>query len=235
VESLPPIASWYAFLLIDDDDFEAVYAAHSGPARRFGYFRHFTEDGSRRGVLVVWVDASRKEDAMIKAVEMYAMMRSGSGLEWRDPRLLAVREQDEEVSLHDRLIVEAAELIALGRYELVVLRAQTAAELAAERCYERLIAPRLIPPQRRKAPRLLSRTLADERTRNVFQAITGLRPDAEPWWSMYAEHLRRRNAVVHSGEAVSRTEAEASVSATLCFITYMESDGHADPAEVEAG
>jgi hypothetical protein len=227
------LSLWHAFLAIDTDDFEALDGVRPGIHRRYGYVCNHTDDGTRRGVLVVWLDSSSRDDAMIKAAEVYVMLRSGAGLGWRDPRAFAAGDAAGSASLHDRLILDASELIVQQRYELVTLRVQTAAELAAERCFERLIGPKLTPKQQAKASRLIGRTLADERTRNIFEAITGLRPDAESWWPAYTQHLRRRNAVVHSGASVTQHDAEASVGAVLEYVAFMESS--CTPSPPEAG
>lgn len=150
------------------------------------------------------------------------LIRSSAGFDWLDPAVMSVRAASDALSIGEALVLDASELLADGRNELVVLRVQTAAELAAEHAYRRLIGPKLSAEHRSKATKLISRTLGDDRSRNLFEAITGLRVDAQAWWPDYTAHLRRRNAVVHAGARVERTGAETSVRAALSFIAFMD-------------
>jgi hypothetical protein len=214
---------WYALLRIDGDDFVAL-DKRQGPAAaqpKLGYIIDYISGGSKVGTLVLWLTAAERDDALTKAAETYVSLRASAGLCWRDPRILGVRGSGEVLSLHDEIVLEAAHLTAEGRYELAVLRVQTVAELAAEQAYQALFGPKLSPEHQPEAGRLISRTLSDERSRNILQAITGLRPDHEEWWPEYREHIRRRNEVTHAGRAVDRSEAEASVRAALRFVDYL--------------
>lgn len=217
------MSGWRVLMRLRDDDLQAVDAAAKRSMRpRFGVLSNLGTETNPIGLLVLRIDANTRQGALSKAAEQYVGMRSSSGLDWLDPQIISVRSTLEETPVSEGLIFDAAELLADGRNELVVLRVQTAAELAAERAYRRLIGPKLSPEHRSKATRLISRTLSDERSRNLFQAITGLRVDTQAWWPDYRAHLQRRNAVVHAGAQVERKSAEASVRAVLSFMAFID-------------
>lgn len=212
---------WHVVLGLRADDLDAVRHAKTRPLQpRFGVLSHLGGDEDGTGLLVLWFRCDSRDAALTKAVEAYVKMRASAGLGWLDPLILSVRSPGESLLVDEALLLEAAELMAADRSEVVVLRAQTAAEVAVERAFVRLIGPKLTTAQRSKAGRLISRTLRDDRSRNILEAITGMRPDQETWWTEYANHLQRRNEVVHAGRTVTQHEAESSVRAVLRLIHF---------------
>jgi len=94
------------------------------------------------------------------------------------------------------------------------VRIQTACELHIAEAVSHLLAEH---PSGVDAAKLIRRpmTLRDERSRALLHLLTGRQVEQEPWWSEYVLHLRRRNAVVHDGVAVTYEDCVRSLEASL--------------------
>jgi hypothetical protein len=116
--------------------------------------------------------------------------------------------------LFQALLNSATHLLSIGQHGAAVLVAQTAIEV----CTERIIATSL---EKRGAGFLQewiqSRTRpytpgASEPTKALYQLLTGDDGIAQaPFWPRLTDHVKRRHAVGHRGQAVELNDAEDSV------------------------
>jgi hypothetical protein len=124
---------------------------------------------------------------------------------------------------HVRLLAEARGLIGGEEYQLAVVLAQVACELRAEQafgaCYERKAIGELAKPIRRLIP---AYDLTNDRVRPLYEALTGDRLAAAPFWEELLAHAERRDDVVHRGRPVTRAEAEASVAVAERLIRHLD-------------
>jgi hypothetical protein len=97
------------------------------------------------------------------------------------------------------------------RYELAVIRIQTACEMDTLATYNRLqCAGQQALKHLRFAPSLM-----DKQSRALLELVSGRRIQDEPWWEEYCTHVKRRNRIVHEGLEVDRNGAVASLEVAL--------------------
>ena len=128
---------------------------------------------------------------------------------------------------------EAHALHKQRRHELAVVRLQTACELHIAEAVGHLLAEH---PSGVEAAKLVRRplTLRDERSRALMHLLTGRQVEQEPWWSEYVLHLRRRNAVVHEGVAVTYEDCVRSIEASLGLQRWLLEVRGADLSDLDA-
>lgn len=109
-----------------------------------------------------------------------------------------------------------------GDYEVAVVTAQMAAEIASEQVItaylERKQVPELVEPLAGLAS---SYSLSNDRVLKLYNALTGDLVQQEPFWQAYKEHARRRGRIVHESERTDKAAAEASVVAVEQLILHL--------------
>jgi HEPN domain-containing protein len=119
---------------------------------------------------------------------------------WDDPR-------------HERLRREAAEFFAEERYDLAVVRAQTACEVLALTAIAGALRGAIGRERGDRLSKTMRPALSDKATQEILAALTGSHPRKTSWWEAYSVHRSRRNHIVHGGQQVTRAEAEESLEA----------------------
>jgi hypothetical protein len=135
------------------------------------------------------VDAATADEAASAARHLYRRMRDAAGLPKADATILGyISPWWHQQSVATQLGQEATQLRNQGRYELSVLRLQTAVELHIRDALTRLL-KQLRPDA--QADRLLRRgaTLADRQSQALVHLLTGTEVQRAPWWQNYEAHV----------------------------------------------
>ena len=181
----------------------------------------FPGDEDPVATLTLQVLAESDPEAREVGAPLYHAIMLKAGLQPDDKALLGTLTPIFGPLPHMRFLDEAERLSMDDRHEFAVLRAQTAAELFGTDAMHGILAGRLSPKWRQGSAGLIKRTLSDTRSRSLFEALTGSRPEHQPWWENYRRHLARRNAVVHQGLSVSADDARESIEAVRSFMEYL--------------
>jgi hypothetical protein len=180
----------------------------------------FDGDVPPLATIALSVRASTPDEARIDATRVFRTIMERLGCPEVEPDVLGVGSPIFEDRV-ESLVAEALHLVAQGRHEVAVLRAHTAAEIFAKTALGTMFAGRLSEDRRAHGHRMVRLNLNDARSLDVFEALTGSRPDRQAWWDDYRVHLARRHAVAHEGEWVSRDGAMSSIAAARGFIEYL--------------
>jgi hypothetical protein len=212
----PDPGPWQIHIALKAEEKERVQAAAPRfiPAERFELRTELVDGGDGDTILALRVFAESSEQAEEEAASIYRRIREAAGLP-RDPVLVLGYLSPWWRQPRSRdMGKEALELLRQDRNELAVIRVQTACEL---RVAETLTTILLERHPEADANRLVRRpaTLRDEYSRALFHLVTGKRIQDADWWPRYIEHLKRRNAIVHEGVAISRDDATASIDVSL--------------------
>jgi hypothetical protein len=173
-------------------------------------------------VLSIEVRTEKQEDAEKRASELYARAREQADLLPRDAPVLGALSPIFAASPHERLLDEAASHIDHQRYELAVVRAQTACEVYARLALDRVARDVAERDQNRPSSLFRSVSLRARPDRALLRALTGHQIADEKWWTSYCEHVERRNEIVHAGISVTEREARESLEAAEAFIAFLQ-------------
>jgi hypothetical protein len=64
--------------------------------------------------------------------------------------------------------------------------------------------------------------LANERVRNLYNAVTGDEIQKQTFWQQFKESATRRNKAVHQGRIATKAEAEASFNVASGLVAYLK-------------
>lgn len=205
---------WSVHIAIDPGDRDPVLAAAPQvmPTERIRVYVD-AEDGEGDGIAALSVFANSSEEAIEEAGYKYRKIRESAALVSGETLVLGYTSPSWENPAR-RVDKEAHELLRQDRCELAVIRAQTGCELH--------IAEALVALLRKQHPHadvdaLVRRpaTLRDKQSKALLELLTGQRVQDQNWWTDYVDHLKRRNAIVHEGLAVTHADAQASIRAVL--------------------
>jgi hypothetical protein len=206
---------WQVHIALDPADRDAVSEAAPVvvPAEHVEIHTEITDNREGDALLALRVFATTAKEATEEAGETYARIRARAGLPAAPILVLGYISPWWRQHRTADLSKEALELNKQGRHELAVMRIQTVCELAIADALTRLLSDQ--HPEAEPA-RLIRRptTLRDEHSKAFLHMLTGRRVQEEAWWPRYVEHLKRRNAIVHDGLAVTREDAIASIEAS---------------------
>jgi HEPN domain-containing protein len=178
------------------------------------------DDDGESPTLLIDVRAKSHAAAEVEGGQIYARARKEAALPSAPPLLLGVLTPLFGPEPYGRLLDDARVLIESQRYELAVVRAQTACELFARQALDWL-AIGLVSADQQPSSLFRKLSLVDRRDRALLQALTGMAIHREAWWDGYRGHLTRRNQVVHDGLSVSEQQADASLKAAHLFIAFL--------------
>jgi hypothetical protein len=63
--------------------------------------------------------------------------------------------------------------------------------------------------------------LANDRVRNLYNAVTGKEIQQQSFWNAFKESATRRNQAVHEGRILTKVEAEASLKAATDLVAFL--------------
>ena len=127
------------------------------------------------------------------------------------------------ITYPEALLTTAQGLIARGDFSIAVVVAHMACEISAERALSRTFAAKGIEYLGESVGDLLpGYNLANERVRNLYNALTGDQIQKQSFWKAFKESASRRNAAVHKGSIMTKEEAEASYKAASDLVAYLQ-------------
>jgi hypothetical protein len=137
---------------------------------------------------------------------------------------IAIRSTATATVIHysEALLAKAQDLIARGEFSIAVVVAHMACEIAVERAISRAFAARGIEYLKDPVFDLLQGyNLANERIRNLYNAVTETEIQRQPFWQAFKESATRRNKSVHKGAPVTRAEADNSYNAARDLVAQL--------------
>ncbi len=127
------------------------------------------------------------------------------------------------ITYPETLLTAAQSLIASGEFSIAVVVAHMASEISAERALSRAFTAKSIGYLERSVEDLLpGYNLANDRVRNLYNAVTGEQIEEQSFWQAFKESATRRNQAVHEGRIVTKGEAEASYKAASDLVAYLK-------------
>lgn len=143
--------------------------------------------------------------ARIEPFEPDIISLSGPWGGWEDPR-------------HEQLRADADTLMAEGRFDLAVVRAQSACEVLARSAIAGAFRGAVGRDRGDALAKIANPALSDGATQKIIGTLTGSNPTEQRWWKDYKIHLTRRNQVAHGGRELTHLDAEASLEVVdLCM------------------
>jgi hypothetical protein len=209
---------WQVHVSVTPQELEALRAPAAAvmPLEHLEFHTGPTDGPEGEAILAMRVQASTVEEAIGEARHMYRKLRVAADLPPDDtPSILGyISPWWRRGSVHQHIAKEAHELHRQGRYELAVLRIQTACELRVAETLTRLLRDAHSDAQ---VDRLIRRptTLADQQTQALAHMLTGQAVQQTPWWFAYTQHLKRRNEIAHRGLEITGDESRASLKAAI--------------------
>lgn len=129
------------------------------------------------------------------------------------------------VSYPEALLSTAQRLIAEGEFANAVAIAHMACEISTENALSRTFATKGIGYLEESIEDLLpSFSLANDRVRNLYNAVTGNEIQKQPFWQTFKESAKRRNDIARKGKgaAVTKMDAEDSFKAVSDLIMFLK-------------
>jgi hypothetical protein len=221
-----PDDRWHVRLALDPAEVEAIRVAMYAVLSPEQWEVRLPDiPGEEAPVLSIEVRTAKQEDAEQQARDVYAEAREAAQLRPCDAEVLGALSPIFAAAPHDRLLGEAATHIEQKRFELAVVRAQTACEVYARLALDR-IARDVAEPGTKPSSLFRSVSLRDRSDRALFLALTGFQIGAERWWGSYRAHVERRNEIIHAGISVTDQEAMGSMVAAEAFIAFLQARWH---------
>lgn len=208
---------------VPEEEADAIESALGDPWARHlsGLFEREPADGVAEFLLDAVADS--EEDAVIRVTEIYQSLREAAGLQPAEPNVLFVSPPWVGTALlaHRRQLDRSKALLDAGQPDLAVVIAHVAFEmLIRDAINEELEARKL--DWLGAHIKFRSYSLADKQQRRYWKDLMGdAIVESEPW-NDYANHVTRRNLIVHEGRPVEPADASASISAIEAMIEHVE-------------
>jgi len=129
----------------------------------------------------------------------------------------------ELITYPQKLLATCKGFIEGGQYDMSVVVAHMACEIATERTLSAAFTSQGI--QHLKGPILdflNGYSLANDRTRKFYTALTGDHIEQQSFWLAFKESAARRNKIIHSGSVISQAEAQSSYEAASDFVSHLK-------------
>lgn len=127
------------------------------------------------------------------------------------------------ITYPEALLTTTQDLIARGEFSIAVVVAHMACEISAERALSRTFIAKGIGYLEESVEDLLpGYNLANDRVRNLYNAVTGDQIQKQSFWQAFKESAIRRNQAVHKGRTMTKGEAEASYKAASDLVAYLK-------------
>jgi hypothetical protein len=124
---------------------------------------------------------------------------------------------------HRKLLDQAQAALRAETNEFSVVLAQAAAEMCTEWALTVMFTNRDLAVLAEPVLDLFQSTnICNEKLHSVFAAISGDRPNQQPFWKDLKLHTDLRNDIVHRGARASPVQATASLEAVTKFVEYTE-------------
>lgn len=192
------------------------------PPDRYGFITEINPDGSDGQTTLDFEIASSGDDLSELAEAAWAQLLRTAGTEWTAPSFVGFMPPTwGNNPRHEQLRREASELFADKRYDLAVLRAQTACEVFASTAIAGALRGAIGRERGDGLSRVTRASLSDAATQAILAALTGSQPRHAAWWNAYRLHLQRRNQVAHGGKQLTRVEAAESLRAVDACVDWL--------------
>ena len=114
-------------------------------------------------------------------------------------------------------------MIAEEEFGVAVVVAHMACEISAERALSRAYEAKDTGFLGESATMMLpSYNLANDRVRNLYNAVTRKEIQQQSFWPAFMESASRRNQAVHEGRIMTKAEAEASYKAASDLVAFLK-------------
>lgn len=204
---------WSVSLLLDEADAGPMSGAIPWPLEDVRELRIGSVPGvSDLPSMTVELRASSAEMAEDRARSIARQIRRAAGLPDAILPLAWVAPLKEDEASSNRFLDQASELLESEFFELAVVAAQIHLELQLRvllrRAVEALGSPRWA--QRLLVTRGLT-TLGNDLSYAIVELLLGVDVTQLPEWTRFPAHLKRRQAIIHEGQAVGEKDAAESV------------------------
>jgi hypothetical protein len=123
----------------------------------------------------------------------------------------------------ESLLKSVRSLIDQGEYSIAIVAAHIACEVSAERAFSRAFAAKGIASLEEPVEDLLPGfNLANERVRKLYNALSGVEIEKQPFWQAFKASATRRNKVVHNGLIAEQAHAEDSYKAACDLVAFLK-------------
>lgn len=123
---------------------------------------------------------------------------------------------------HKVLLETAKRLQREKHHEVAVVASMMACETASERAFTHFFEARGLTEFREPIEGFFaSYSLANDRVRKFYIALSGDSIHESPFWARFKESVRVRNAVVHDGARATADEAVAAVTVSTEFVEHI--------------
>lgn len=183
------------------------------------FSRPSNDDPGEPSTITFEIDAIDGNDARLRAQHLLLKAKRAAGLkEELSPVVWVALLSGRGGSDSGHRFLEAAEeLIVDGRYDLAVVAAQVHLEAHVAALVKATMASEPSELVRAVYERQRGWAPHSQAARSLLELLLGLRMEEFPRWADYKAHVRRRNDVVHEGQAVDVDSAKTSVSIALDF------------------
>jgi hypothetical protein len=129
----------------------------------------------------------------------------------------------EFVTYPQRLLRLARRLIDEGEFNIAVVAAHMACEIATEGSLSGAFLTRGIPDLEDPVMEFVNgHNLATPRIRELYTALTGDEVQKAVFWQKFKESAARRNNIIHAGAHAGKAEAEESYKAANDLVTHLK-------------
>ena len=120
--------------------------------------------------------------------------------------------------LPDAQLNSVKDLLARKLWEVTVVSAQTACEIATAQVFDRFIEKKRLKPY----PEWRVYNLANGRILKLYKKVTG-DTDIEgvAWWPDFTAHTDLRHRIIHKGATASEPEARRSYAVAKNLVSYL--------------
>jgi len=128
------------------------------------------------------------------------------------------------IPYHKALLETARKLLGDGHPEVALIVNHMACEVYAEQVISAAFKKRGIEDLEGPVGELYSgSSLGNERVRELYVALTKDQIQAATFWSEYATSYKLRNKAIHSGERITKEQAQASCDVAAEFVAHLDS------------
>lgn len=169
------------------------------------------------------LEAPDASSAEARAQARAASARQAAGLKSAEMPVAWVAPLQAGEASSQRFLACAGDLLDLGQFEMAVVAAQIHFEIQVRTLLDHAAEGRGGASwARRLADARGVGSLQTDHSKAAVQLLLGVDPtDLKPEWSHYVAHRKRRNDIVHEGQAVGRREGMASIAATRALWTRL--------------
>jgi hypothetical protein len=127
------------------------------------------------------------------------------------------------IAYPEALLATAWRLIADGEFGVAVIVAHMACEISVERALSRAYEGKDTGFLGESAQEMLPcYDLANDRVRNLYNAVTRKEIQEQSFWDAFKESASRKSQAVREGSALTKAEAEASLKAASELIAFLK-------------